>query len=310
MRERNAGIGRTAGRRGDPRHHGKIDMRPSERLELFAAAAEDERVATLQTDDSAPSLSVFDQQIVNSRLLRARASRRLAHADQRRVAPREIEYGVRHQTVVQDDIRVLKRTQGLQGEQFGIAGTCAHQGHAAGRTRRGGGRRQQLPGDAQCPAPVPLDEAARGGTVDDGLEIAPPLARAAQPPAARLAQLAQPQRQVAETIRNECLQAFAQATCQDGRGAAGGNRHQHGIAIDDGRHDESRRFAIVHDVHGDGARVGQFRDPPVQRALRRGDDHEVSALQVVRNEFAKCELQRCRLRRAPSARERFAVQPA
>ena len=47
MGERYPGIGRTADRRGDSRHHGETDSCPCERLEFFPASAKDEGVAAL-----------------------------------------------------------------------------------------------------------------------------------------------------------------------------------------------------------------------------------------------------------------------
>ena len=41
----------------------------------------------------------------------------------------EVEDGVRHKVVVQDDVRRLDETQGLHREQIGIAGAGADQPH-------------------------------------------------------------------------------------------------------------------------------------------------------------------------------------
>ena len=50
MRERNAGVGRDAQRRGNARHHFKRNARRGQRLDLFAATAENKRIAALEPD--------------------------------------------------------------------------------------------------------------------------------------------------------------------------------------------------------------------------------------------------------------------
>src|SRR5450756_238225 len=101
MGERYAGVGRAADSRRDAGHHRKIDSRPCERLEFFAAAAEDEGVAALEPHH-APSLpSVLDQQVVDRRLARILTARGLADADPRRIAPSKVQHFARYQAVVQ-----------------------------------------------------------------------------------------------------------------------------------------------------------------------------------------------------------------
>jgi hypothetical protein len=71
------------------------------------------------------------------------------------------------------------------------------------------------------------------------------------------------------------------------RGASGGDRHQHRVAIDDGGHDEARGFAIVDHVDGNAARFAQAGDPAIHGAARGRDDDEPRAVKIIRDELAK-----------------------
>ena len=65
MRERNAGIGGAAARRGDAGDDGEGDARVRERLELLTAAAEHERIAALQPHHAPARAGVLDEQLVD-----------------------------------------------------------------------------------------------------------------------------------------------------------------------------------------------------------------------------------------------------
>ena len=214
MRERNSGIGGAAGRGRDARHDGEIDSGAGEGLELLSATAEDEGVAALETHDPASLARVLDHQLVDVLLARALPAGSLADADPRSVAPREIQHGGRHQSIVQDDIRILERPQGLQREQFGIAGTRAYQNHLAGGARCRAGGRQQLLSDALRRR---ADRRRRSGAQRvrrrwprNSAAVPRDRAGGGWPPA----QVPQPRRQIAQALRNERLQAFAQAPRQ------------------------------------------------------------------------------------------------
>ncbi len=148
MRQRNARVGGAPKAAVMPGTTEKSILRRRQRLQLFAAAPEDEGIAALQAHDAPALLRVLDQQSVDFFLRAADVAGGLAHADPRGIAPRQIEHRRRHQAIVQNHIGVLQRAQRLQGQEFRIAGAGAHQSHLAGGAGRGRGRRQQLLRDA------------------------------------------------------------------------------------------------------------------------------------------------------------------
>ncbi len=290
VRQRNPRVGGGSYGCGDAGHHREIDPRPGERLQLFPATPEDEGIAALEPYHSLALIRVLDQQGVDFLLGAAAADRfadkgagGFAHADPGGVAPGEIEHRGRYQAIVQNHIGVLQCAQRLERQEFRIAGTCAHQGHLTGGTGCGRGGRQQLLCDTPRALVVALVETPCSGSVHERFEKPPPLAGVAQFPPGRTPQRPQPSGQFANSRGNQRFEPFAQAPSQHRRCAAGRDRHQHRIAVDDGRYDEARRFAIVDDIDGDVARVAQIRDPTVHGTVRCGDDDQTCAVQILGN---------------------------
>ena len=81
MRQRNTRVRRCPQRRGDAGHHRKIDARRRERLQLFPAAPEDERIAALEAHHALALVRVLDEQRVDLLLRAADIAGRFAHAD-------------------------------------------------------------------------------------------------------------------------------------------------------------------------------------------------------------------------------------
>ena len=92
---------------------------------FFAAAAEEERVAPLQAHrDLAPAGAVDQQRKYVRRLVRMRP-RQIADANQFRPRPGEIEQPLRHELVVQDEVRFRQQFRGPEREQSRRAGAGA-----------------------------------------------------------------------------------------------------------------------------------------------------------------------------------------
>ena len=104
MRQRNSRERRPRDRRRDAGHHFELDLRARQRLGLFAAAPEDERVAALEPHHDAPLARVLDQHRVDFRLLdtflRAATFARVNQLARRR-EPQQFRT---HQVVVDNDV--------------------------------------------------------------------------------------------------------------------------------------------------------------------------------------------------------------
>ena len=133
VRERQSRAGRGAQGRGDPGHHDVGNTVGLQDFELLAAAAEDERVATLQARDALSGAGELDQQLVDALLLAALTGL-LADKDAARVAARAIEYGLAHQAVIEDHVGLLQQLQSPQRQQIRIAGAGADQIHLTERS--------------------------------------------------------------------------------------------------------------------------------------------------------------------------------
>src|SRR5690606_34498178 len=106
MRERNACIRRATCRSGNAWNDFESDAVRCQRLELFAAPAENERVAALQAAHALALLREPDEQGVNVLLRNMRAARSFPDIDSVRVSARKVQHRVRDESVVQNDIGV------------------------------------------------------------------------------------------------------------------------------------------------------------------------------------------------------------
>ncbi len=152
--------------------------------------------------------------------------------------------------------------------------------------RHCGIRRKQPLSELLGPTHIAGDEALSGRSVDERLEITAPFGRAAKPAAARRPKIAQPQRQLADARGDERLEPFAPAAREHRRGPCARYRDEHRIAVDDRRHDDPGRFAVIDHIDGNRARLTQGGDPAVRGAASGGDDREAYAVEILGNEFA------------------------
>ena len=128
-----------------------------EELEFLAAAPEDERIAALEPHDTATEARMLEHELVDALLRRGMTARLLADADARGIAARECEHLLRHEAVVQDDVRLLQRAQRIQRQQARISGPGTDQ-----RDRAGEWLRRALPAVAPASArPLPHGRRAR-----------------------------------------------------------------------------------------------------------------------------------------------------
>ena len=135
--QRYARIGRASEGGRDARNDLEIDAVPAQRLDLLAAAAEDEGVSALEAGDPQAALRIPQQAGVDVRLPGAGESAPLADVNTLRIAAAEIKHGRRDEIVVVDDVRTLQRAQRLQGEEVRVAGTRTHKRYEAfGRASR------------------------------------------------------------------------------------------------------------------------------------------------------------------------------
>ena len=102
-----------------------------QRLDLLAAAAEDQRVAALEPDHALTELAAPHQERVDLGLAHEVAGPLLADIDQlgRRVG--QAEDAGADQPVVDHDLGLAQQARGLEGQQLGVAGAGADQIHHA-----------------------------------------------------------------------------------------------------------------------------------------------------------------------------------
>ena len=129
--QRDAGIGAAAGGGGNARHHLAIDPVGQQELQLLGAAAEDEGVATLEPHHPLVLQCQVHQQLVD--LLLGQAVEPTGLADEAAIAAgrQQGEQGRADQAVIDHHIGLLQQAPGAQGEQAGVAGAGADQGHFA-----------------------------------------------------------------------------------------------------------------------------------------------------------------------------------
>src|ERR1051326_6611401 len=120
-----AGVRGAGDGRGDARHDLEGDAGGGELLRLFAAAAEDERIAALEADDALPILRLGHEQRVDLVLRQRVRAGALADVDDLRRL-REARHDLaRHERVGGDEVGAGDQLRGAHGEKAGIAGTGA-----------------------------------------------------------------------------------------------------------------------------------------------------------------------------------------
>ena len=130
MGDRDPGVGRSGERRADTGHDLERDPGAREGLGLFAAAAEDERIAALEPHDPTPAPRVQDQERVDL-LLRQRVMPRGLAGEDAASAGRLVEEPRIDEPVVHDDLSAPQELEAAHGHEPGISGARADEGDRA-----------------------------------------------------------------------------------------------------------------------------------------------------------------------------------
>jgi hypothetical protein len=128
---------------GAPADHVAGDSRLTRRLQLFAAAAEDERIAALQAHDVQPFLGEGHQHAVDFVLAVGVPRLALGHRNPPRRRRGQVEDLVGDQAVMHHDLGALQRLERLDRQQLRITGAGAHQPDRAGPGERGAAQGHQ-----------------------------------------------------------------------------------------------------------------------------------------------------------------------
>ena len=118
--------------RGDAADDAHVDAGFVQGLQLLAAAAEDERIAALEAHDLLALARRRHHQLVDEALRRAAAAAALAHVDDARAGRGERHDLGADEVVHQQHGGGPDRLDGLEGEQFGVAGAGADEGDRGG----------------------------------------------------------------------------------------------------------------------------------------------------------------------------------
>ena len=129
MRQRNSGCGSGTEGRCDTGNDFVFDVGPAQRVHLFAGAAEDQRVSTLQANDLRSCSGARHHQKVDLLLPDSFAAAPLAHVLNLGGRRNQSQDFGRDQVVVQHDVGRPEQPQRFHRQQFGIARTRAHQVH-------------------------------------------------------------------------------------------------------------------------------------------------------------------------------------
>ena len=289
MGEREAGIGRAAGRRGDARHHLDPHAFGHQHIELFAAAAEHERIAALEAHDVAAGFRFRHQQRVDLSLRQRVVALALADEHAAGIAPRIFQHRRIDQLVIDDDVGLAQRTGRAQGQQLRIAGACAHQRHAAGL----GLRLAAIDGTDEVARRALLVARQNGGGDGSAQHLVPETAARGILADARLdggAEALRELRQAAEAGRQHALDRRAHALRQHRRCAVRGNRNHDVAAIDDRRHGEVAELRPVDNVHQLAGYVRMLRDSPIVGFVASRAEHQFGRREMLRRERVTNEI--------------------
>ncbi|MNI76168.1 hypothetical protein D3C73_1323790 [compost metagenome] len=107
MRQRNAGIGRTAGRRGNTGNNRERDTFVAQGFQLFATATKDEQVAAFQAHYAFALFRLVQQDLVDLFLRYAVITRTLADENTIGIATNKVHDVIGNQAVIHHDISLL-----------------------------------------------------------------------------------------------------------------------------------------------------------------------------------------------------------
>ena len=125
MSHRDAGRGSGGDSRGHPRHHLEGDARGAQREGFLTAAAEDERIASLESHDVPARARVGEHQSLDLLLVRRLPAALLAHVAKLRVGPSAAQGFARNQPVVENDVGARNQLERARRHQSWIAGPGA-----------------------------------------------------------------------------------------------------------------------------------------------------------------------------------------
>ena len=240
---------------GNSGNHRIGDAGVAQRLDLLAAAAEDEGIAALQPHRALAGFRGIDQQLVDRVLPDAGLADAATDRNARGVAADAIKNFGRDQFVVEHDVGILQRAQRLDGQQIRIARPRADQ-------------RDVAFGLAVCDAPAKADGIVDAFSAPSASSLRPASTNSPIGPSItrsqkrrrsgefgdagmnRLAPAADEAGEIADARGQHRFDALAHTARDHRRRAAGADRDHDVAAIDDRRKDEGGMREVVHHVDG------------------------------------------------------------
>ncbi len=286
MGQRDSRIGRAAAGRGDAGDDLEGDALAGQRLDLLAAASEDEGVAALQPQDPLALPRELDQQRGDLGLGQGVVLGHLADIDALRVAAHQVEDRLADQPVVEHHVGLLHQAQGPEGEQVRIPGAGADEVDLAQRQLALGlfGPRDDLFHERARGLVLTGEQAFGHRPVDDVLPEAPPQGTVGQAPLHPLPVAARETREPPVGAGQQGLEARLQEPGQGRRVAAGRNRHDKRRAVDHRGHDEAAQLGAIDDVDRDTRRRGQVVQALVFGHVVRSADRQATAGERLRRQ--------------------------
>lgn len=205
------------------------------RLQLFAAAAEDKRIAPFQAHHGFTRFGGVNQHLVSVVLRHRVLASPFADADLLRVATDQLAHAVGDQMVVEHHVRVLQHLQAAQRQEPGIARPCPHQ--------------NDLPARAAGVIQFVLEDFLRRRLITGMHQAGKAAAKHALPEATAFRYAGQARfkvvapeagffRHAPEAGRQQRFDFFTQHARQHRCGTAGGDRHQQRRTVNDRREDK------------------------------------------------------------------------
>ena len=258
-----------------------LDAGIAQGCELFAGAAEHERIAALEPHHGLAGARALDHQLLDLVLRDAVVALRLADRDQLDLAAGMFEHASAGEPVVENDIGGFQRAHRLQRQQLGIAGTGADEKHAALRglcLHRGFDR---LAHEAACFGVFTGKGRFARGAVEHAFPEFPPRAPSRKLLGDGIAEISGKTRQRIEPWMQLALEPGAQALGEHGRGTLGADGDRHLAAIDDGRHDEAAQSRLVRNIDGNAERAGDRRDAGILIVVAGGGNDQRPAADLI-----------------------------
>ena len=253
MGQRDAGIGRASGGGGDAGADLERNALFGQFFDLLAAAPENEGVAALQAQHALALQGQLDHQVADLLLRQGVIGALLADIDALGVAAHPVHDRGVDQPVVEHHVGFLHQAEGPERQQVRVARPGAHQIDLADGMVVGGRAVGPAFGDFAVEQGLGAGFIARqdhfgDGAVINSLPEAQPRLMAGQLARQRRAALARERRQPAIGRRNQRFQAGLQHPAEQGRVAAGGNRHHQRAAVEHRGDDEIADAGMVGDI--------------------------------------------------------------